>query len=174
VICKHVADLTRLHFVPSGFLRLQPTRAGKLAGLTLVEVLIAVSLLVMLMAVVFPQTVGHGALRLEAAADGMRRDMAALRLLAEKSGSRQRLETSAEQYRLGSSGEALTNAVDLPSGIALPPGLIIEFDSLGRPWRVVPGGAQMLAAAEYISVSSAEASVMVRVEPLTGLARVMR
>jgi hypothetical protein len=140
----------------------------------MVEFLAAIALVALLTTTVYPRVSIYGELNLQSASDGLRRDLAGLRLHAEKSGSRQRLETSPGQYRFGSSGEALTSAVDLPSGITLPPGLVIEFDSLGRPWRIVSGGAQMLAAAEDIPVSSAAASVTVRVEPLTGLARVMR
>jgi type II secretory pathway pseudopilin PulG len=147
---------------------------GKALGFTAVELLVSVALLALLTALVQPRLYFYGDLSVQAVADGLRRDLAGLRLHAEKSGSRQRLETLAEQYRFGLSGGALTSAVDLPPGIALPPGLAIEFDSLGRPWRIVSGGAQLLAAAEDIPVSSAVASVTVRVEPLTGLARVMR
>lgn len=149
-------------------------RLEKPLGFTAVELLVSVALLAVLTAVVLPRLSFYGDLNVQAVADALRRDLAGLRLNAEKSGSRQRLETSAEQYRFGSSGGAMISAVDLPSGLELPPGLVIEFDSLGRPWRIVSGGAQLLAAAEDIPVSSAVASVTVRVEPLTGLARVMR
>lgn len=148
---------------------------SRVAGFTVLELLVAVGLTVMLAVAVMPRMSAYDDLKLRAVADALRRDLSGLRMMAERTGSRQRVETAADHYRLGPSANPLSGrTVDIPPGLVLTGDVSLEFDSLGRPRVLDSGQAQSLLRAAEIRISSSDASVTVRVEPLTGLARVVQ